>query len=399
MVLHSDMKESSGALTSNDLTDDKIAISEITLAEGEGDFRHTDLEYLLKLAVQKGASDLHLTASYPPALRIDGHIKSIDDTSVLNPDNIQRMFQSITTKEQRAVFQRELELDFFYVLPELARVRVNACQQQGSLSISFRIIPLQVPTIDELGLPKVCKRLVMERRGLVLVTGPTGVGKTTTMAAMINYINHNDNRKVITIEDPIEYVYSPGMSMIVQRNLGNDTRSFAEAVKRATRQNPDVILIGEMRDLETITAALTAAETGHLVLGTLHTQGSAETIDRIIDVFPNGQQQQIRLQLSLTITGVLSQVLLPRSSGSGRVAAFEVMLGTPAIRSLIRDGKCHQIESMLEMGATHGMYTLAHDIKRLLKEGRVSLEQVRAEIGKLPDLNNGNGNEDADFPS
>jgi len=346
-----------------------------------------NLKHLLTIATEKRASDLHLAASYSPMLRVDGHIvNNIDSAPPLTPDDIERVFKSITTEEQRCTFQRELELDFFFVVPGLARFRVNVCQQQDSLSMTFRIIPLVAPDIDELGLPNVCKRLAMERHGLVLVTGPTGVGKTTTMAAMLNHINHHAKRKIITIEDPIEFVYGQGKSLIIQRNLGNDTRSFAEAVRRSTRQNPDVILIGEMRDLETISAALTAAETGHLVISTVHTLGAAATVDRIIDVFPHGQQQQIRLQLSLTLTGVLSQTLVPRADGNGRLAAFEVMLGTPAIRNLIREGKCHQIENTIGVGSNYGMYTLAQDVKRLIREGAVDVEQAREVVGELVDM-------------
>ncbi len=296
----------------------------------------TNIEDLLRLAVERGASDLHISVPYPPSLRVNGVIVPVEDTPPVMPDDAKRIFESITTTAQRETFYQQLELDFMHQIPDLARVRVNACLQQGSLSISFRIIPLRVPTVDELGLPQVCKSLVMKHHGLVLVTGPTGVGKTTTMACMINHINQHSARKIITIEDPVEYVHSRGRAMIVQRDLGNDTRSFSEALKHALRQDPDIILVGEMRDLETMSTALSAAETGHLVISTLHTIGAGDTIERIIDAFPPYQQQQIRLQLSLVLEAVLSQILLPRASGIGRVAAFEVMLGTFAIRNLIR---------------------------------------------------------------
>ncbi len=332
----------------------------------------TDMEDLLQLAVERGASDLHLTVPYPPSLRINGAIVPIEDTPPLTPVDVARIFESITTEAQRETFYQRLELDFMYQIPGLARVRVNTCLQQGSLSISFRIIPLEVPTIDELGLPQVCKTLVMKRHGLVLVTGPTGVGKTTTMASMIDFINRHSARKIVTIEDPIEYVHRRGKAMIVQRDLGNDTRSFGEALKHALRQDPDVILVGEMRDLETMATAISAAETGHLVISTLHTIGAGDTIERIIDAFPPYQQQQIRLQLSFVLEGVLSQILLPRADGTGRMAAFEIMLGTFAIRNLIRGAKTHQINTVLEVGSNGGMRTLAHDLKRLAKEGQIS---------------------------
>lgn len=306
----------------------------------------------------------------------------LDHNVVMTPEDILSIFQSITTKEQRVAFQRDYELDFFYEVPGLARMRTNACLQQGSLSLSFRIIPTKIPTMEELGLPEVCKKLAMEKYGLVLVTGPTGVGKTTTMAAMINYINQHANRKIVTVEDPIEYVYGKGQSFIIQRNLGNDTKSFAEGVKRALRQDPDVVLIGEMRDLDTISAALTAAETGHLVIATLHTLGAAATVDRIVDVFPNGQAPQVRLQMSISLKAVISQILLPRANGKGRVAAFEVMIGTPAIHNLIREGKSYQIDGMVEMGSSHGMYTLAQDLRRLVKEGAIKADLAEAITSK-----------------
>lgn len=338
----------------------------------------TDLRQFLDRAINKEASDLHLAAGYPPTIRVHGEITPLENSTPLTPDDILGIFRSITTQEQRAAFQRDYELDFFYQIPGLARMRVNACRQQDSLSLSLRIIPTEVPSIEDLGLPDICKRLATGKNGLVLVTGPTGVGKTTTMAAMINYINQRSSRKIVTIEDPIEYVYRAGHSFIIQRNLGNDTKSFAEGVKRALRQDPDVLLIGEMRDLETISAALTAAETGHLVIATLHTLGAASTIDRIVDVFPNGQAPQIRLQMSLCLKGVLSQMLMPRADGKGRIAVFEVMIGTPAIRNLIREGKTHQIDSVVETGSNHGMYTMSQDLKRLVREGRIRADQAEA---------------------
>jgi twitching motility protein PilT len=344
-----------------------------------------NIEDLLRVAVEKRASDLHITVAYPPSLRINGAIVPVEGAPPITPEDSARIFEIITTEAQRRAFYEQLELDFMCYIPELARFRVNACLQQGSLSISFRIIPLKVPTIDELGLPKVCKTLAMKHHGLVLVTGPTGVGKTTTMACMIKHINQYSARKVITIEDPIEYVHDRGSAMIVQRDLGSDTRSFHGALKHALRQDPDVILVGEMRDLETMSAALSAAETGHLVISTLHTIGAGDTIERIIDAFPPYQQQQVRLQLSLVLEGVLSQILLPRADGDGRVAAFEIMLGSFAIRNLIRESKIHQVNSVLEMGANGGMHTLAQDLKRLVKKGSINIDPGLAQMYGLPE--------------
>jgi len=345
----------------------------------------TDIEDLLRLAVERGASDLHVTVPYPPSLRLDGIIVPIVGIAEVIPDDVKRIFESITTKDQQQAFYQKLELDFVYQIPGLARFRVNACLQQGSLSISFRIIPLEVPTVDELALPEVCKRLAMKRHGLVLVTGPTGVGKTTTMAAMINFINQNSARKIVTIEDPIEYVHRRSRAIVVQRDLGNDTKSFGDALKHALRQDPDVILVGEMRDLETMATAISAAETGHLVISTLHTIGAAATVERIIDAFPSHQQQQIRLQLSLVLEGVLSQILLPRADGVGRVAAFEIMSGTFAIRNLIRESKTHQINTVLELGSSEGMHTLTQGLKRLERDGLINIDRQLTQMYGLPD--------------
>ncbi len=344
----------------------------------------TSIEDLLLVAVERGASDLHITVPYPPSLRLDGVIVPIEGTPPMMPDDVKRIFEAITTKTQRETFYQQLELDFMYNMPGLSRFRVNTCLQQGSLSISFRIIPLRIPTIDELGLPKVCKDLAMKRHGLVLVTGPTGVGKTTTMACMINHINQNSARKIVTIEDPIEYVHSRERAIVVQRDLGNDTKSFNDALKHALRQDPDVILVGEMRDLETMSTAISAAETGHLVISTLHTVGAAATIERIIDAFPPYQQQQIRIQLSLVLEGVFSQILLPRADGLGRVAAFEIMLGTFAIRNLIRESKAHQINTVLELSSNDGMHTLAQGLKRLERDGHISIDRELVQMYGLP---------------
>jgi twitching motility protein PilT len=369
-------------LDEDDSLDDSFSDEEAITPKTVGLPCPSQLQHFLTSAISQEASDLHMADGYPPTIRANGRITPLDQNAAMTSEEIVDIFRSITTKEQRVTFQRDCELDFFYEVPGLARMRTNACRQQGSLSMSFRIIPTEIPSMEQLGLPSICKKLSLESNGLLLVTGPTGVGKTTTMAAMINYICQKYSRKIVTIEDPIEYVYGHGQSFVIQRNLGSDTRSFAEGLKRALRQDPDVILIGEMRDLETIAAALTAAETGHLVIATLHTLGAAPTIDRIVDVFPSGQAPQIRLQMSLSLRAVVSQTLLPRADSRGRVAAFEVMVGTTAIRNLIRDGKTHQIDSTIETGSMYGMFTLAQDIRRLANEGVVRADVAESVLSK-----------------
>jgi twitching motility protein PilT len=285
------------------------------------------------------------------------------------------VFEHISTQQQRGVFGKELELDFAYSVPGLARFRVNILQQRGTMSLAFRRVPFEVPTIDELGLPTVCRELILRPRGLILVTGAAGSGKSTTLAAMINHLNETLKRNVITIEDPIEYLFRDKKCIIRQRDIGDDTRSFAAALVHALRHDPDVLVIGEMRDLATISTAMRAAETGHLVLGTLHTFDAAQSIDRIIDVFPPSQQRQIRLQLSQVIEAVFSQTLLSRISG-GRVAAFEIMLATSVIRRLIREEKIHEIPPNIEMGRLEGMQTLDQALADLVKHGVVTLEEA-----------------------
>jgi len=326
---------------------------------------------ILELVVKKGATDLHVKVPSPPVLRIDSILVPQEEWSPFTAKDIEAIFEEITTQEQRAAFSREWELDFAYSVPGLARFRVNALQQRGTMSLAFRLVPSKVPSIDELGLPQVCKGLILKPRGLVLVTGPAGSGKSTTLAAMINHLNENETRSVITIEDPIEYLFRDKKCLIRQRDLRDDTKSFSVALIHALRHDPDVIVIGEMRDLETISTAITAAETGHLVLATLHTVDAAQSIDRIIDVFPSTQQRQMRLQLSQVIEAVLSQTLLPRIGG-GRIAAFEIMLVNNVIRRLIRDEKLHEIPPSLEMGRLEGMQTLDQALADLVKSGIVS---------------------------
>jgi twitching motility protein PilT len=330
---------------------------------------------VLDLVVSQGATDLHVKVPSPPVLRIDSELVPQEGWPPFTAQDIEGIFEQIATQEQREVFNREQELDFAYSVPGLGRFRVNVLRQRGTMSLAFRLVPPSVPSIDELGLPQICKTLILKPRGLILVTGPAGSGKSTTLAAMVNHLNENAARSVITIEDPIEYLFPDKKCLIRQRDLRDDTKSFATALVHALRHDPDVIVIGEMRDLETISTAITAAETGHLVLATLHTLDAAQSIDRIIDVFPPAQQRQMRLQLSQVIEAVLSQSLLPRIGG-GRVAAFEIMLANSVIRRLIREEKIHEIPASLEMGTLEGMHTLDQALAELVRSGLVSKEEA-----------------------
>jgi twitching motility protein PilT len=334
-----------------------------------------EVNELLKLMVDKGASDLHLKIPSHPVLRIDGALIPQDDLPPITVKAIEDIFERITVPEHRAVFLKTHELDFAYSIPGLARFRVNVLRQRGTMGIAFRYVPFTVPTIDELRLPRIFKDLILKPRGLILVTGATGSGKSTTMAAMINHLNENDRRSIITIEDPIEFLHSDKKCIVVQRDLGDDTESFSIALVHALRHDPDAIVVGEMRDLETISTAVMAAETGHLVLATLHTTDAPQTIDRIIDVFPHGQQGQIRLQLSQVIVAIISQTLLPRIGG-GRVAAFEIMLATNAVRNLIRQEKTFELSSFMQLSIKDGMQTLDQALADLVRSGVVSDEEV-----------------------
>jgi twitching motility protein PilT len=329
---------------------------------------------LLRLTVDKDASDLHLRALVPPVFRIDGVLVQ-QDLSPITAEEIGEIFASITKPEQRDTFQKDMELDFVYAAPGIARFRVNALWQKGTISLAFRLVPFEVLSIDKLGLPQICKELVLKPRGLILVTGPTGSGKSTTLAAMLDYLNETQSRNIIAIEAPIEYLHSSKKSIVIQRDLGNDTKSFAAALVHSLRHDPDVIVLGEMRDLETVAAALTAAETGHLVLSTLHTSDAAQTVDRIIDIFPSVQQQQIRLQLSQVLEAVLSQTLLRRIEG-GRVAAFEIMIATAAVRNIIREGKTFQLANAMQLGAKDGMQSLDHALAELVRKHIVKEEEA-----------------------
>jgi twitching motility protein PilT len=333
------------------------------------------IDELLKSMVNKGASDLHLTVTSPPVLRIDGELIPQKDLPPMTAKDIELVLEQIATQDQRSVLDREWELDCTYTLPGLARFRVNALRQRGVISLAFRFVPFYIPSIDEWGLPQILKELILKPKGLILVTGPSGSGKSTTLAAMLSHLNGNATRSVITIEDPIEFVFRNKKCLIRQRDLRDDTKSFATAVIHALRHDADVIVIGEMRDLDTISAAITAAETGHLVLGTLHTVDAPQSIDRIIDVFPYGQQQQIRVQLSQVIEAVISQALLRRIDG-GRIAAFEIMLASDTIKTKVREAKVFEIPVTIEVSTPEGMQTLDQALADLVKRKIVRLEDA-----------------------
>ncbi len=334
-----------------------------------------DIGKILAFASEKGASDLHISSGEPPIVRIDGDIQKIDMPS-LPKDEVHTMLYDILNDQQRKIFEEKKEIDFALDVKGIARYRVNAfCQSRGE-AIVFRTIPTKIKSLEELGLPMTLADLTKKTKGLVLVTGPTGSGKSTTLAAMMDFINQNEKAHILTVEDPIEFVYEPKLSLINQRELGTNTHGFANALRSALREDPDVILVGEMRDLETISLAMTAAETGHLVFGTLHTSSAAKTVDRVIDVFPPEQQNQIRAMFSESIIAVITQNLLKRSDGKGRIAALEIMIGTPAIRNLIREGKIAQIPGMMQTGKKFGMQTMDATLVELLQQGVVSKETV-----------------------
>lgn len=332
------------------------------------------IDDLLKDLVSREGSDLHLRVGEPPVFRVHGKLVRTDypvNTSV------EEIVYPILSEERRARFEKNMELDLSYEIKGVSRFRVNCFRQRGHMGAVLRAIPVKIKTIDELMLPRITKEIVMRPRGLVLVTGPTGSGKSTTLAGMIDHINRNRRCHVITIEDPIEFVHEDRMSAVNQREIEIDTQSFAAALKHVMRQNPDVILVGEMRDLETISLAITAAETGHLVFATLHTTDAPQTIDRVIDVFPPEQQNQIRMQLSVTIQAIISQTLLPRiDAAGGRVAAFEVMVATPAIRTLVREGKTHQIYSDIQSGGEYGMVSLDQYLIELLRKRMINYDDA-----------------------
>jgi twitching motility protein PilT len=333
-----------------------------------------DLDEVLLELVDAGGSDLHLTADAPPSIRVRGEIVRLEEYGSLSPVELQKMIYGILTQRQRELFENELELDVSYAVPGRSRFRVNVFRQRDALGAVMRVIPFEIKALEELGVPASVADFARLPRGFVLVTGPTGSGKSTTLASIVDLINRERSGHIMTVEDPIEFLHTHKRCIVNQRERGTDTYSFAAALKHALRQDPDVILVGEMRDLETIQVALTAAETGHLVLGTLHTQDAPQSVDRIIDVFPPSQQEQIRVMLGGTLQGVLCQQLLPTADGKGRAAACEVMVATSAIRNLIREGKTHQMYSAIQAGKKHGMVTMDQSLADLVRAGRVTYE-------------------------
>jgi twitching motility protein PilT len=332
-----------------------------------------DMAEILKEVINQDASDLHLAVGVPPMVRVDGHLLGMD-YPVLSPTEARELIYSILSQDQRQKLETDWEIDFSYSLFGLGRFRVNAYFQRGTLGAAFRLVPVGIKTVEELGLPKVVHSFCHKPRGFILVTGPTGSGKSTTLASIIDEINQKRADHIVTIEDPIEFLHHHKRCVVNQREVGTDTKAFTAALRSALRQDPDIILIGEMRDLETIQIALTAAETGHLVFATLHTQDCPQTIDRMIDVFPPHQQSQIRVQIAATLEGVLTQQLLPKASGSGRVAACEVLISTPAVRNLIREGKTHQLYTVMQTGAQLGMQTMNSSLADLVRRGQITRE-------------------------
>ncbi len=336
-----------------------------------------EIKQLLQLTVDRQASDLHIIPGIPPHIRVEGVLFPVPDEDPLTSEDVNKYLKEILTSEQLERLSVNKEIDFSLPFNQNARFRVNAYTQKGSYSIAFRRIPIEIPKIDELGLPRILHAFTTLRQGFILVTGPTGHGKSTTLAAMLNEINETRSTHIVTIEDPIEFVFKPKKSIISQREMGTDTHSWQIALRSVLREDPDVVLVGEMRDYETIASALTVAETGHLVFATLHTNSAAQTIDRIVDVFPEEQQEQVRLQLSNVIEAVFSMRLVPSVSGR-RVVAYEVMLGTSAIKTAIREGKTHQIDNIIQTSTEVGMNTIEMSLATLVKEGKIDLETAQS---------------------
>ena len=334
-----------------------------------------DLTALLSFAKDQDASDLHISAGMPPLVRIRGEMIRLE-MPALSREETQASIYDVLNDTQKRIFEERRDLDFAFEIPGVSRFRANVLQQLRGIGAVFRVVPTQVKTLKELAMPNVLKQLSELEKGLVLVTGPTGSGKSTTLAAMVDYVNENHRGHILTIEDPIEFVHQPKRCLVSQREVGPHTQSFAAALRAALREDPDVILVGELRDLETTQLAISAAETGHLVFGTLHTNSASKTVDRIIDIFPSGQQAQIRTMLSESIEGVVAQTLLPTKDGKGRVAALEVLVGVPALRNLIREDKTAQILSVIQTGAQHGMQSLDQSLRELVMRGKLSREQA-----------------------
>jgi twitching motility protein PilT len=335
-----------------------------------------DIFQLLHIAKEKVASDLHLVVASPPMFRINGQLQSLDGVAPLTAEDINQAFLQIATPEEREYFHRHLELDFAYTLPGVGRLRCNAAQQRGVISLAIRLLPLKIPTIDELELPPMLKELALKPRGLFIVTGPTGSGKTTTLASMINYLNTNSTGHIVTIEDPIEYLHASIKCAVTQRELGSDTLSFAEALKHILRQDPDTILLGEMRDMETAASTLTLAETGHYILSTGHAPSTTQAIERIIDLFPPHERYLAQTRLASLLIAVICQVLVPRADGFGRIAAVEIMLANPPVRNLIREGKIYQLPNVIRTHKEMGMIMLDEALVNLYLRGIISGESL-----------------------
>jgi twitching motility protein PilT len=360
------------------------AVNELPLVYSDSTVRESsiypvDIRDLLALCIEEAASDLHLTENEPPILRIDGRLIRTD-YPVCTREQLQSLIYTLLTDEQQVEFERNLELDLALSLPNMDRFRVNVHRQRGAIEAAFRRVPQLIPRMEDLGLPSIVMDLVRRPSGLVLITGPTGMGKSTSMAAMVDLINSERECLIMCIEDPIEFVHTGKLGVVKQREVHTDTRSFAAALRHAMRQDPDVIVIGEMRDLETISIALTAAETGHLVLATLHTPDAAQTIERIIDVFPSMQQQQVQLQLSNCLEGVVAQQLLPRTQEKGMVLATEVLIATAGVRNIIREHAIEQLPSMMQTGARYGMVTMDKSIVQLYKKGQIKQQVALAKM-------------------
>jgi twitching motility protein PilT len=348
-----------------------------------------DFADIVLAALERRASDIHLTAGAPPNIRVRGRLLALEGFPVLGVQDTREIVYSIMSDTQRQQFENLRQVDFSYSVPRTARMRVNAYLQRGAVSAALRVIPSNIHSLEQLGMPNVVREMAALPRGIVLVTGPTGSGKSTTLAALLDEINNTREDHILTIEDPIEFLHTHKRCLVNQRELGSDATSFADGLRAALREDPDVILVGEMRDLETISTALTAAETGHLVLATLHTQDAPQTIDRVIDVFPPHQQQHVRVMLSVALQGVVAQQLLATADGSGRVPAVEVLIPTPAVRNLIREGKTHQIYSAIQTGGEHGMQTMDAALTELVRAGKISRDTARrrasvpAELARL----------------
>ncbi len=345
-----------------------------------------DLHQVLEVVLNAGASDLHLTDGLPPMVRLDGDLLPIQGYPVLDPDTLQRVVYGMLSQKQREKFEEELELDLSYALPGKARFRVNVYIQRGSVGAAFRLVPFVIRSLEELGMPTVVESFAYVPRGLVVVTGPTGSGKSTTLASLVDVVNRERPVHIMTVEDPIEFLHAHRRAIVNQREVGADTHGFAPALKHVLRQDPDVILVGEMRDLETIQMAITAAETGHLVFATLHTQDAAQTVDRMVDVFPPHQQQQIRVQLAGSLMGVVAQQLLPAAEGAGRNVASEILMVTPAVRNLVREGKAHQLYSVMQSGGQFGMQTMDASLAELVRAGAVSYEVAKERCHHLDEF-------------